>query len=491
MRHRRPPFPLLAALLLLGASACVHGTLPPPAPHGALPTEQHLRWHAREFYAFVHFNMNTFTGVEWGHGTEDPKRFHPTAFDADQWCELFAECGLTGVILTAKHHDGFCLWPSAFTEHDVQSSDWRGGEGDVVREVADACARHGLFFGVYISPWDRNNPLYGKDDDAYNDYFAGQLEELLGGYGEIAEVWFDGANGDRDDPAKHQEYDWQRFHDVVTRLQPDAVTCGPPYANMPIGVRWVGNEQGFADATQWSTYPMGVPERPAELNTGVEGADRWFPAESDVSIRSGWYWHPDSDDDVKSVEQLLDIWYRSVGHNTNLLLNFAVDRRGLVHENEAAALRAMTDVLKATFAHDLAQECTVDASHVRGDPSNDADRRRYGPGNVNDGDDGTYWSVDDEQRAAAVSLGFDGPTTFDRVVLREHVPLGQRVRAWNLEALVDGEWRTVFEGTTIGYRRVARFDAVTADGLRLNITDSAACPTISTLGVFRSPSGSR
>lgn len=440
-----------------------------------------MRWHAAEFYAFVHFNMNTFTGVEWGHGTESPEAFHPTELDANQWCQLFKECGLTGVIITAKHHDGFCLWPSAFTEHDVASSPWKDGKGDVIRELADACAAHDLFLGIYISPWDRNNPIYGRDDEAYNKYFIGQMEELLTGYGEVAEVWWDGANGDRNNPEKHQEYDWEAFNETVMRLQPGSVTFGPPYGNMPVGARWVGNERGYANATQWSTYPMGVPERAGELNIGIEGADRWFPAESDVSIRPGWYWTKESDDKVKSVQELLDIYYASVGHNTNLLLNFPVDNRGLVHGNDAAALRKMTDILRATFAEDLALGRPVTASHNRGDDP------FFGAARAVDGDRGTYWAADDDQLAATLTVEFDGARPVNRAVFQEHVELGQRVRAWDLEARVQGEWQSVASGTTIGYKRIARFDAVTADALRLRITDSRACPTIATFSAHASP----
>lgn len=440
-----------------------------------------MRWHAAQFYAFVHFNMNTFTGVEWGHGTESPEVFHPTEFDANQWCRLFKDCGLTGVIITAKHHDGFCLWPSAFTEHDVASSPWRGGNGDVIAELSEACAAHGLFLGIYISPWDRNNPIYGRDDEAYNQYFIGQMEELLTQYGDIAEVWWDGANGDRNNPEKHQEYDWAGFNETVMRLQPDSVTFGPPYANMPVGTRWVGNERGYANATQWSTYPMGVPERAGELNVGTEGADRWFPAESDVSIRPGWYWTEESDDKVKSVQELLDIYYASVGHNTNLLLNFPVDRRGLVHEKDAAALRKMTDIVRATFAMDLALGQPASANHTRGnDPF-------FGAARATDGDRTTYWAADDDQLEATVTVHLDGARPVNRAVFQEYVELGQRVRAWDLEARVDGEWQSVARGTTIGYKRIARFDAVTADALRLHITDSRACPTLSSLSAHLSP----
>jgi len=490
MRNTFAALLALPAVLMTGCAVSqpVAPTTPEPAPHGAVPTPQHLRWHNYEFYAFVHFNMNTFTGVEWGHGEETPELFNPTEFDADQWCALFKECGLTGVIITAKHHDGFCLWPSAFTEHDVANSPWQDGEGDVIKELAEACERHGLFLGIYISPWDQNNPIYGKDDAAYNEYFIGQMEELLGNYGEVAEVWWDGANGDRNNPEKHQEYDWAAFNETVTRLQPEAVTFGPPYANMPIGARWVGNERGYANATQWSTYPIGVPENARELNIGIEGADTWFPAETDVSIRPGWYWHPDTDDQVKSVDHLLDIYYNSVGYNTNLLLNFAVDNRGLVHENEAAALRQMTDILKATFANDLAQDAAASASGMRGDDEDESDLLFYGPHRLIDGDNATYWALDDGQTTGSANIVLKGgDTTFNRVVLQEHIPLGQRVRAWTIEVRIGEDWQQVAEGTTIGYKRIVRFNTVTADAVRLNITDSRACPTISTMGVYCAP----
>ncbi len=460
---------------------------PPPAPHGALPSARQLAWHERTFYAFVHFNMNTFTGVEWGHGRETPDTFAPAALDCDQWCALFAECGLTGVILTVKHHDGFCLWPSAHTEHDVAASSWRGGQGDVLRELADACRRHGLWLGVYISPWDQNHPDYGRNDAAYNDAFVAQLEELLTGYGEVAEVWWDGANGDRNDPAKHQEYDWPRFVETVRRLQPDAVI----FSDDGPDVRWVGNERGVAAATQWATMfpprhgPLVSPgddDPPASvLNTGEEGGTRWLPAEADVSIRPGWYWTADTDERVKSVDELLAIHEASVGHNTNLLLNFPVDARGLVHENDAAALRGLAAVLRATYADDLALHRRASASTVRGGAAT------FDAPAVVDGDPATYWATDDGVTAGAVTVELDAPHVFDRVLLQEHVELGQRVRGFRLDVRSDGSWREVFRGTTIGHRRIARFDAVTADALRLTITDARACPTIERLSVFCAP----
>jgi alpha-L-fucosidase len=476
-RRYRNPGVFLLALIALGTAA--GGQTPDVPPHGAIPTPQQLGWHERTFYAFVHFNMNTFTGVEWGHGTETPDTFQPTELDCDQWCSLFAECGLSGVIITAKHHDGFCLWPSEFTEHDVASSSWKEGQGDVVRELADACERHGLWLGIYISPWDRNNPIYGRDDDAYNRYFIGQMEELLGGYGEVLEVWWDGANGDRNNPDKHQEYDWKEFVATVTRLQPKAVIFAPPTAGAT--VRWIGNEAGYAGSTQWATFERGRGEHQPTLNTGVEGAEEWIPGEVDVSIRPAWYWSPESDERVHSIEKLLDVWYGSVGHNANLLLNFPVDNRGLVHENDAAALRELTTILKATFDVDLALGKPVQASSVRGsDP-------RFAGHLVADGDDGTFWATDDAVTSGSVTIDLGTPTVFNRLVAREHIELGQRVRGWNVEARVDGEWRRLFEGTTIGHRRIAAFETVVADAVRVSITDSRACPTIETISVHIAP----
>lgn len=450
-----------------------------PAPHGPIPTPQQLAWHDREFYAFVHFNMNTFTGVEWGHGQEKPERFNPTELDCGQWCALFKECGLTGVILTAKHHDGFCLWPSRFTEHDVANSPWRDGKGDVVRELADACREHGLWLGVYISPWDRNNPLYGKDDAAYNDYYVGQMEELLSNYGPIAEVWWDGANGDRNNPDKHQEYDWPRFIATVRRLQPEAVIFAPPYS--PGDIRWVGNEEGRAGETQWATYPAHVDEDPNTLNVGIEGANTWMPAETDVSIRPGWYWTRETDDRVKRIDQLLDIYYNSVGRNTNLLLNFPVDNRGLVAEPDARQLRALAQIIKNTFAVDHAQGRPATASNVRGnDP-------RFAATNLTDGDAATYWSADDDVTQAEVMIELAKPKAINRVLMQEHIELGQRVRGWSLAVRSKGEWQEIANGTTIGHKRIARFPALVADAVRLSITDSRACPVLENIGVFTAP----
>ncbi len=473
--HRRLIILALIPLLLLPACTTTP-VVSPPEPFGAIPTPQQLAWHDHRFYAFVHFNMNTFTGVEWGHGREHPDTFNPTDLDTDQWCRIFKEAGLTGVIITAKHHDGFCLWPSAYTEHDVAASSWREGTGDVIKDLAESCEKYGLWMGVYISPWDQNHPDYGRNDEAYNDFYNNQLTELLTNYGPIAEVWWDGANGDRNNPDKHQDYDWPRFIETVNTLQPDAVIFAPPNTNVPGGIRWVGNESGYANPTQWATHPQGIEEDPSTLNTGIEGADTWFPAETDVSIRKGWYWSQESDDSVKRKDQLIDIYLNSVGHNTNLLLNFAPDRSGQIHEFEALALRFMSEHLQKMFDDDLVQDQPAVASNSRG--------AGYEASNLTDNNDTTYWAAPDNQHSSSIFIELDRPQPVSHAILQEHIELGQRIRAWNLEARIDGTWTTIFNGTTVGHHRIAQFNPIIADAIRLNITDSLAPPTLERLSVY-------
>ncbi len=421
--------------------------------------------------------MNTFTAVEWGDGREHPDTFNPTDLDTDQWCRIFSESGLTGVIITAKHHDGFCLWPSDYTDHDVAASSWRNGNGDVIRELAESCKKYGLWLGVYISPWDQNHPDYGRNDDAYNDFFNNQLTELLTNYGPIAKVWWDGANGDRNNPEKHQDYDWPRFINTVNTLQPDAVIFAPPYANVPGGIRWVGNESGHANPTQWATHPQGVEEDPATLNTGIEGAPTWFPAETDVSIRQGWYWSKNTDDTVKSVDELLKIYYESVGRNTNLLLNFAVDQHGQIHPDEEQAIRCMSKILGKTFFNDVIAYQPAVSSATRSD--------EYAASNITDTNDKTYWAAPDGVKAATLTVDIKLGSLITHVILQEHIELGQRIRAWNLEAHVFGEWKQIAAGTTIGNLRIIELDSVpAADAIRLNITDSLASPTLERMSVY-------
>ena len=455
--------------------------VPPPPPLLPTPTARQLSWHERGMYAFVHFNMNTFTDLEWGHGDERPETFHPTALDTDQWCRVFKCAGLTGVIITAKHHDGFCLWPSRLTDHDVSSSEWKNGEGNVLRDLSASCARFGLGFGVYLSPWDRNHPLYGSGD-AYNEFFADQLREVLSNYGPIFEVWFDGANGEGPD-GRRQVYDFDLFRDVVRELQPEACI----FSDAGPDVRWIGNERGIVGETNWNLlkrdefYP-GIPGRNSDLNEGQADGTHWLPGEADVSIRPGWYYHASQDDQVKNLEQLLDIWYGSIGRGANLLLNFPVDRRGLVHENDAAAILELRTAIDDILQEDLAAARPATSEQTRG-----GDDGPFTAANVVDGDPETFWAAEDDSITGTVEIALARPSPVDHVELREHLPLGQRIAGFSVQCRTVDGWTTVARGTTVGNRRILRFPTVMANRIRVVIEDARTAPTLTHIGVHSGP----
>ncbi len=445
----------------------------PLPPHMVKPTLQQLAWQEMEFIAFVHFTVNTFTDKEWGEGTEDPAIFNPSSLDARQWARVARDAGMKMIILTAKHHDGFCLWPSAFTDHSVKNSPWRKGKGDVVREASEACMEFGLKFGVYLSPWDRHEPSYGTN--AYNQYYKNQLCELLTNYSEITEVWLDGAKGK---DAKDMEYDFDGYFSLVKKLQPNAVI-----AIMGRDVRWVGNEDGLARESEWSVIPKGVNMQAPDLGSRAylnnAGELVWYPAECDVSIRPGWFYHASQDEKVKSLEHLLDIYYRSVGRNSVLLLNIPPDRRGLFHENDVARLKEFRSVLDETFAVNLAAGKPVTVSNVR------YDNPAYSASHITDGNADTYWTTDDSVRNASFEIDLGESETFDRIELGEYIRLGQRVESFAVEGLSGGAWRGIAEGTTIGYKRLMRIPEVTASKIRVTITDSRHVPMISGFGLYR------
>ncbi len=384
---------------------------------------------------------------------------------------------MKGIIITAKHHDGFCLWDSKFTKHDVASSPWRGGKGDLLRELAEACKEYGLKMGIYMSPWDQNSPIYGTP--GYNDYFKKQLEEALTGYGDIFEVWFDGAVGE--EFKGKMVYDWKGFHEVVRRCQPNAVI----FSDAGPEVRWVGNENGFANRTNWCTlnrddYFPGTP-RYLELRSGNKNGTHWLPAEADVSIRPGWYYHAAQDSLVKTADQLEAIYYKSVGRNANLLLNLPVDRRGLVHENDSAALAQLRQRLDATFTVNFSKSQKATASNVRGVSTQFAAR------NVLDGDYATFWTTDDSVKNASLEIQLDKPQKINVISLGEHLPLGQRVEAFSIEAKVNGEWKKLAEGTTIGNKRMLTFPAVESGAFKINILSAMAPPALAEVGLFFRP----
>jgi alpha-L-fucosidase len=492
MRMRTLSFLLTAGLAIVVASAAAISPPPDsvPAPVGPVPSERQLQWHELEFYGFLHFGVNTFTDREWGNGDEDEAIFNPTALDARQWARTAREAGMKGLIITAKHHDGFCLWPSRYTTHSVKGSPWRGGRGDVVDELARACRAEGLKFGVYLSPWDRNHASYARPE--YLTYYRDQLRELLTQYGPTFEVWFDGANGGSGFYGGAREtrridnrtyYDWPTTWSLVRSLRPDAVM----FSDAGPDVRWVGNERGVAFETSWygldrsKIYP-GAPNYAQDGTArGTPDAADWVPPEVDVSIRPGWFYHEAEDGKVKSLDALLDIYYQSVGRGANLLLNVPPDRRGLIAEPDVQRLREFRRAVDATFATDLARHATARASATRGSGL------VFGAGRVNDGDPATYWATDDGVTTGSVELAFAAPTSFDRIVLQEFIRLGQRVEAWTAEAEVDGRWVPLVEGTTVGYKRIARIAPVTATRLRVTVTKSRACPTLATIGVYKSP----
>ena len=445
-----------------------------PAPFGPTPSERQQAWHQLDYYAFVHFNINTFSDLEWGHGTESPEIFNPTELDCRQWARVAKEAGMKGIIITAKHHDGFCLWPSRYTEHSVKNSPWRDGKGDLLKELSEACREYGLKMGVYLSPWDRNNPIYGTPE--YNAYFKKQLEEVLTGYGDIFEVWFDGAVSEA--YKGQQLYDWPGYIATVRKHQPNAVI----FSDAGPDIRWVGTERGFANPTNWATlnrddYYPGTP-RYLELRSGNQNGTHWVPAEVDVSIRPGWYYHADQDDRVKSGEHLEMIYYNSVGRNANLLLNLPVDRRGLVHENDVQALMELRQRLDATFSDNLAAGARVEASSTRGEG--------FGAQLLTDGDNQTYWAAEDGVEQATLVITLSKPQTFNVVELREYLPLGQRIEQVNVKAWVAGGWKNVGEATTIGNHRFIRIPRTTTDKLRIQFA-AMAPPTLSSIALYRRP----
>jgi alpha-L-fucosidase len=469
---------------VISLSAC--SPVKSPEPFGPVPSERQLAWHEMEYYMFVHFTVNTFTDKEWGFGDEKESVFNPTDLNCRQWAEVARDAGMKGIILTAKHHDGFCLWPSKFTNHSVKNSAWRKGKGDILRELRSACDEYGLKLGVYLSPWDRNRSEYGIP--GYLTYYRNQLKELLTEYGDIFEVWFDGANGGdgyyggaretrRIDNKKY--YDWGNTHNIVRELQPSAVM----FSDAGPDIRWVGNEGGMGSLTNWcllkkdDMYPGG--DFASILGEGHEDGNYWVPAEVDVSIRPGWFYHQSQDSLVRSPENLMELYYSSVGRNSNLLLNVPPDRRGLIHEIDVKSLLVFRDLLKKEFETDLAKGKKASATSTRG--------KGYIASNVNDGNPETYWATDDTRTTGALIIDLGKKTEVNRILIQEYIKLGQRVGEYKVEAYIDGEWKPVIDGTTIGRKIIRKFPLINTEKIKIIINKSKACPVISNIELFRSP----
>ncbi len=460
----------------------------PPPPFGPVPAARQLAWHEMEFYGFVHFTVNTFTDKEWGYGDEPEAVFNPTDFSAEQIVQTAKAAGMKGLILTAKHHDGFCLWPSQYTEHSVKNSPWKNGHGDVLREMSDACKHAGLKFGVYLSPWDRHSAVYGRPE--YLTYYRNQLRELLTNYGPIFEVWFDGANGgdgfyggarEKRNIDRKTYYDWENTRAIVRELMPGAMM----FSDGGPDVRWVGNERGIAGDPCWATLnradfsPGQADEQ--RLNRGDRPGTDWLPAECDVSIRPGWFYHAKEDAKVKTPAQLVDLYFKSAGCGASLLLNLPPDRRGRIADADVQSLKEFRQRLDGIFSKNLAVGAKVTASNVRG---ND---KTFAAKNVLLGDGKKYWSTDDGLTTPDLILDLGKAKTFNVVSLREFLPLGQRVEAFALDEWQEGQWIQFAAGTSIGSHRLIRGDSVTTSKVRLRLTQAPVCPAISEIGLFAEP----
>ena len=460
----------IAALLMAACSA------PAPEPYGPVPTEAQLAWQRMEINMFCHFGPNTFTGAEWGSGQEDEEVFSPTALDCRQWVDVARQAGMGGIILTAKHHDGFCLWPSAYSTHTVRvESGEQKDESDVLRKFVDACREGGIKAGVYISPWDRNHPAYGTSE--YNTVFANTLKEVHTNYGPFFEQWFDGACGEGPN-GKKQHYDWPRFMQTMHDLNPQCVI----FSDIGPGCRWVGNEEGHTGDPCWSTLntegstPSDNKPQPSELETGHQDGADWVPAEVDVSIRPGWFWH--ANEKPKTVDELMEIYYNSVGRNGLLLLNVPPDDRGLIPAEDSAVLVAFRAKRDRIFSHDLAQGEQASGNHIRG--------RKYHAMNVLDTAYHTFWAATSPSDTLHIDLA--DPIEIDIIMLQEYIPMGQRVAQFHVECydLLTGRWGTVAEGTTIGYKRLLRIEPITTHKIRIVFDDCLAAPIINRIALYNS-----
>lgn len=458
----------------------------PPAPVGPVPTAAQLAWHQMETNAFVHFTINTFTDREWGIGSESPKLFNPAGTDAMQWARILKETGFKQMILTCKHHDGFCLWPTKYTEHSIKNSPYKNGKGDIVKEAADACKKYGLKFGVYLSPWDRNRADYGKPE--YITYYRNQLKELFTNYAPVCEMWFDGANGGDGYYGGANEkrkidgktyYDWPATLDMVRQMQPNVIF----FSDAGPGVRWVGNENGIAGETNWNTISpdtlyAGKAGIENLLNEGSADGTAWIPAEVDVSIRPGWFYHKKEDSLVKSPERLFEIYLTSVGRGAVLLLNVPPDQRGLFHEKDIKSLYGFRSILNREFGKNKALGAAATASNYRGKQGT------YAPGNAVDNNNETYWATDDSVTTASLEINTGKLQTIKYVMLQEYIKLGQRVKSFTVEVWNNDAWQQVAAGTTIGYKRILKLTPVKAGKVRITITASKACPVISNAAIY-------
>ncbi len=457
-----------------------------PKPYGPVPSAKQLRWQEMESYAFVHFSLNTYTDQSWGFGNEDVNLFNPEKLDCRQWARICKESGMKGIIITAKHHCGFCLWPSKYTEYSVKNAPWKNGKGDVVKEMADACKEYGLKLGIYLSPWDRNSAEYGKPE--YITYFRNQLTELLTNYGPIFEVWFDGANGGSGYYGGANEtrtidrtiyYDWKNTYALIHKLQPNCIIWNDGGERGDL--RWVGTEAGYVGETNWSLLNATGDVPYDMLHYGVENGNAWVPAEVNTSIRPEWFYHPGEDSKVKTLPVLMDLYYNSIGRNGSMLLNFPIMPNGLIHERDEKNALEMARTVKEVFAKNLVGQSKITASNTRGK------QQKFDAAKAIDDKKDTYWATDDGITKASLTINFGKPTTFNRFLVQEYIRLGQRIKSFSVEAMVNGAWKEIATATTIGYKRILRFKSVKATQVRFNITDAKSSPVISNIGIYNAP----
>ncbi len=455
------------------------------------PSKRQLNWHKLEFYSFIHFGINTFYDREWGNGKEDPTMFNPTKLNTDQWVESLKSANIKAVILTCKHHDGFCLWPSKYTEHSVKNSPYKNGNGDIVKELSESCKKYGLKFGVYLSPWDMNNKLYGTDE--YNKFFKNQLTELLTEYGDIFSVWFDGACGEGEN-GKKQVYDWEGYYALIRKLQPNAciTICGPD-------VRWCGNEAGHCRKEEWNVVPARLSKSEIVQEHSQKSDDAsfrektisstdedlgsrellkdeqdliWYPCEVDTSIRSGWFYH--KNENPKPLDKLLDIYYNSVGANATLLLNVPPNTDGLIDDKDVEILKQIGSHINDAFKENIVNEAEIKVDFI------DDSTNIY---NIVSDDDNFYKGVDNEEKAT-ISFKFDSVKQIKNIVLKEQIALSQRIEQFEIYASIDNNMVNVFNGTIVGSKRICRLNNVNTDYIEIRILKSRVCPTLNFVGIY-------
>jgi alpha-L-fucosidase len=482
-------YSFLIVIFFIHLSGCQQPS--PPEPYGAVPSEAQLKWHEMEYFSLICYGLNTYTEEEWAFGDVNPEIFNPNDLNTDQWAETASKAGMKGLILVAKHHDGFCLWPSKYTDYSVKATPWNNGQGDVLGDLAKSCKKYGLKLGVYLSPWDRNHAEYGRKE--YVQYYYNQLEELLSNYGEIFEFWIDGANGgtgyygganERRNIDHRTYYGYDSIFSMVYKQQPDAVI----FSDVGPGVRWVGNESGIASETNWNTidtggkYPGETDEEyTKKLATGEEGGSAWIPAEVNTTLLwpKAWYFH--TGHQSRSLSNLMDLYYTSIGRGSTLNLGIAIAPSGRIQESDLKALLKFKNQRDREFSDNLISRATLSASNTRENAG------IFSIQKCADAYNKSYWATDDKVKEAVIDIRFDQPVTFNRLLLQEYIALGQRINEFTIEVEKNGKLEKTVAGTTIGYKRVLRLDDVTTKRARLTLKTNAPCITLSEIGLYNAP----